>query len=1051
MLRQARKRSSRHRGKSGCSRVLRIAFESLERRELLAVLQPGDANQDLTFDEADIIMAYKAAKYDSSAWATWAEGDWQGAPGGSPGDPPAGDGRFDGKDLLAAYITGKYRTGPYDASASAPTHARQPLVEYQGRTDKSDMILRYDARTGNLELDTMGIKLSTIQLYANAPILGNSGQLGIFDVNTSSNFFRLSSVGLTDVVIPGPSGMTIDQLRSLLTIDGSRQDGGGLGTVSLCSHCDPSPIGLGIVEGRVIDDRNANGSLDPGERGLNRIVVAVHLTRGFTLEVSSWIDHNHDGRVDPDTEAGFYWFGYIPAGTYLIQPIAESGDRITSPSQGPYIVEVKESETPEHLDFAVEAIPQLLPGDANQDYYFDEADLIRAFQSGTFLTGTLASWSDGDWSGGRGGTAGQPPAGDGRFNMQDLKLVDQSLYRAGAYQGGAGAPVNALKPLVSDANGDVTIRYDRWRKMLTVDPHGGAISTFHLTSQQGILDMPYVQPADELGQRFNVNTPHELFLLAWRDGLHELTIPVKERYTLAELLTDLRVDGSWRTTLETQIEYDPATGSLLVTHASPGLVTLGLQSQSSLFRLQQVDSRLFSGRWDVLSANELYKFDTEGFLRDGQPLLLEGILPTGLSLAELQNNLKVSGTTMRYEPIALNLKVKGSETESQPSGDWDRIDLVCDCGEGSGTIQGGLFHDVNGNHRRDPDEPPMSGWTMHLESVERGATIDKVVDGNDIDGNGVIDPSEQGTFAFHDLPAGEYRIRATTGFDLPTTGETFSLTLGVDQQLDNLWLPVAKSAIIRGQVFHDINRNGIHELGEPGLNDHLVTIGDQSVYTASVDLNRDGFIDPMIDQGWYQLQVFPSIYRMRAQIPDRWGATTPAVLFQEFREGTVAIPFGMSELPRGDVNGDFLVDVNDIDRLLASLRDPQQQTSAFDLNDDTEVTYDDVRVLVGSILHTSVGDANLDGTFDSGDLVLLWQQGEFEDDLASNSTWAEGDWNGDGEFDTHDLIFAMQDGAYAESAAAIAEDDSIAPLALATVVMPTRPTVTDRKTRPMSP
>ena len=59
-----------------------------------------------------------------------------------------------------------------------------------------------------------------------------------------------------------------------------------------------------------------------------------------------------------------------------------------------------------------------------------------------------------------------------------------------------------------------------------------------------------------------------------------------------------------------------------------------------------------------------------------------------------------------------------------------------------------------------------------------------------------------------------------------------------------------------------------------------------------------------------------------------------------------------------------------------------------------------------------VGDANGDGIFNSSDLVLVFQAGEYEDAVAGNSTFAEGDWNGDGDFTTADLVLAFQLGLY---------------------------------------
>ncbi|MEZ6119667.1 MAG: dockerin type I domain-containing protein [Pirellulaceae bacterium] len=68
--------------------------------------------------------------------------------------------------------------------------------------------------------------------------------------------------------------------------------------------------------------------------------------------------------------------------------------------------------------------------------------------------------------------------------------------------------------------------------------------------------------------------------------------------------------------------------------------------------------------------------------------------------------------------------------------------------------------------------------------------------------------------------------------------------------------------------------------------------------------------------------------------------------------------------------------------------------------------------MIHDILGTHYGDVNLDGRFDSGDLVLIFQAGEYDDNLANNSTWADGDWNCDGEFDSQDLVRAFQDGGY---------------------------------------
>ncbi len=84
----------------------------------------------------------------------------------------------------------------------------------------------------------------------------------------------------------------------------------------------------------------------------------------------------------------------------------------------------------------------------------------------------------------------------------------------------------------------------------------------------------------------------------------------------------------------------------------------------------------------------------------------------------------------------------------------------------------------------------------------------------------------------------------------------------------------------------------------------------------------------------------------------------------------------------------------------------------YDLNQDGLVSRLDVKVLVEVSLKTGYGDANLDGVFDSGDLLAIFAAGEFEDNIPLNSGWADGDWDGDGEFGTSDLILALQSGNY---------------------------------------
>ncbi len=120
----------------------------------------------------------------------------------------------------------------------------------------------------------------------------------------------------------------------------------------------------------------------------------------------------------------------------------------------------------------------------------------------------------------------------------------------------------------------------------------------------------------------------------------------------------------------------------------------------------------------------------------------------------------------------------------------------------------------------------------------------------------------------------------------------------------------------------------------------------------------------------------------------------------------------------GDLTGDGLRTAADIDRLALAIRASDTQ---FDLNSSGATDLDDLDHLVRQVFGTAFGDSNLDGRFNSSDLVAIFQTGEYEDAISSNSGWADGDWNADGDFNSADFVFALQYGGY-ETAAAAALD-----------------------------
>jgi lysophospholipase L1-like esterase len=73
----------------------------------------GDANMDGRFDSADLTLAWIANRYETGAWAGWAEGDWN------------GDLVFDSNDLITAWARGGYE-------GDGHRHAVPPVPEPTG-------------------------------------------------------------------------------------------------------------------------------------------------------------------------------------------------------------------------------------------------------------------------------------------------------------------------------------------------------------------------------------------------------------------------------------------------------------------------------------------------------------------------------------------------------------------------------------------------------------------------------------------------------------------------------------------------------------------------------------------------------------------------------------------------------------------------------------------------------------------------------------------------------------------------------------------------------
>jgi len=180
------------------------------------------------------------------------------------------------------------------------------------------------------------------------------------------------------------------------------------------------------------------------------------------------------------------------------------------------------------------------------------------------------------------------------------------------------------------------------------------------------------------------------------------------------------------------------------------------------------------------------------------------------------------------------------------------------------SVTGRAFEDANANALRDAGEVGLDGRTVEVVDPATGLVLRQTLTvGIDLDGNGTIDPeSETGLYAFDGLLPGPYHIRMVPqhgwGVTLPMDA-THSLTLTQGQVVDDVdFANHALAGDIRGQKFHDANANGLHDVGEVGLNGWTIELVDpisgtvlDTQVTAGYDLDGDGLINADYESGLY--------------------------------------------------------------------------------------------------------------------------------------------------------------------------------------------------------
>ncbi|MFA6609153.1 MAG: SdrD B-like domain-containing protein, partial [Candidatus Paceibacterota bacterium] len=319
--------------------------------------------------------------------------------------------------------------------------------------------------------------------------------------------------------------------------------------------------------------------------------------------------------------------------------------------------------------------------------------------------------------------------------------------------------------------------------------------------------------------------------------------------------------------------------------------------------------QLADGIWHFVAATVDRK------LTDGGKLYIDGSLaltfdptskPNSISntipLIVAQNNianLTATSYTFYLDEVELfNRAITGTEIASiYNAGSAGKCKL--------GSICGTKFNDLNGNGRRDKDEPGIPEWKIMIGGTADLTTI------TDKDGN----------YCFYNLEPGEYKIgegiRAGWQQMVPATPGTYTLILPAGQNLTGLDFGnrlIPQTGSICGSKFNDLNGNGRRDEGEPGIGDWTILLGG-GVTEIKVTTDKNGdFCFENLNPGEYKLGEENRVGWLQMKPAGSYNVTLAAgqnLIGQDFGHMLDSRPASICGIKFNDLNGDGHQDLNE--------------------------------------------------------------------------------------------------------------------------------------------
>jgi protocatechuate 3,4-dioxygenase beta subunit len=170
-----------------------------------------------------------------------------------------------------------------------------------------------------------------------------------------------------------------------------------------------------------------------------------------------------------------------------------------------------------------------------------------------------------------------------------------------------------------------------------------------------------------------------------------------------------------------------------------------------------------------------------------------------------------------------------------------------------GSIHGMKWHDLNGDGKKDSNEPGLKGWKIELIG---DATLSTTTD-------------SLGSYRFTQLAPGNYVVAEVlqTGWtqSFPSDSGTHKIILAPGQSVGNLDFGNWKTGEIRGLIWRDLNVNNSKETNEPGIKGWRVNLaGAANLSTTTDTLGNYAFTS-----------LKPGTYKITVESRNKWRVTFP--------------------------------------------------------------------------------------------------------------------------------------------------------------------------------